>query len=76
MKINGHCNLLGLTNPHRNFGCPLLKKLHSAQLDLRRNGGTQQPLQYRIMSMQQTDKETIKNMGEIAGIRQGGMDKS
>jgi hypothetical protein len=76
MKINGHCNLLGLTNSHRNLGCPLLKKLHSAQLALRRNCGTQQPLKDRIMSLQQTDKKTIKNMGEITGIRQGGMGKS
>ena len=36
-KIKGHCNLLGLTNSHRNFGRPLPKKLHSAKLDLRQN---------------------------------------
>ena len=59
-KINGHCNLLGLTNPHRNFGRPLIKILHSDQLDPRRNCGTQQPLQYRIRSLQQQDKKTIK----------------
>ena len=25
MQITGHCNLLGLTNPHRKFGRPFLK---------------------------------------------------
>ena len=43
-KINDHRNSLGLAKPHRNFGRPLLQKLHSAKIDLRltikRNRGT------------------------------------
>ena len=75
MQINGLCNLLGLINPHRKFDRPFLKILHSAQIDPRRNCGTQQPLQYRIRILQHKDKETITKRGEINGIRQGGMDK-
>ena len=76
MRIKGHCNLLGLTNPHCKFGRTFLKILHSAHLDPRRNCETPQPLQYRLRSLQQKDRETIKNRGEIKGTRQGRMDKS
>ena len=76
VRIQGHCNLLGLTNPHGKFGRTSLKILYSAHLDPRRNCETPQPRQDRLGSLQQRYSETIKHRGEINGIRQGWRDKA